>query len=107
MARAPFRSLQLRPVAGMRLIEAAFGFAAACALLGAVSPVRAQSTGQQATESQTITISGTTARKRNELAQDVPITMDVIGGQDLRDAGITVCESPAEIGEKVQAFLKL
>ena len=25
----------------------------------------------------------------------------------MRDAGITVCESPAEIGEKVQAFLKL
>lgn len=89
MARAPFRSLQLRPVAGMRLIEAAFGFAAACALLGAVGPVRAQSTGQQATESQTITITGTTARKRNELAQDVPITMDVIGGRDLKDAGIT------------------
>ena len=89
MARAPFRSLQLRPVAGMRLIEAAFGFAAACALLGAVGPARAQSTGQQATESQTITVTGTTARKRNEQAQEVPITMDVIGGQDLRDAGIT------------------
>ena len=89
MARAPFRSLQLRPVAGMRLIEAAFGFAAACTLLGAVGPARAQSTGQQATESQTITVTGTTARKRNEQAQDVPITMDVIGGRDLKDAGIT------------------
>ena len=89
MARAPFRSLQLRPVACMRLIEAAFGFAAACALLGAVGPARAQSTGQQVAESQSVTVTGTTARKRNELAQDVPITMDVIGGRDLKDAGIT------------------
>ena len=78
-----------QPGAGMRLIEAAFGVAAACALLGAAAPVRAQATAQPAAETQQITVTGTTARKRNEQAQDVPITMDVIGGQDLRDAGIT------------------
>lgn len=82
-----------RPVAGMRLIEAAFGVAAACALFTAVAPARAQPAGQSAAQPanalETVTITGTTARKRNELAQDVPITMDIIGGQDLRDAGIT------------------
>ena len=89
MARAPSPSLQLRPVAGMRLIESAFGFAAACALLGVVGTARAQSSQQPTAQAQQVTVTGTTARKRNELAQDVPIMMDVIGGQDLKDAGIT------------------
>ncbi len=91
MARAVShpRTQPARPVAGMRLIEAAFGFAAACALAGGAGEARAQSAGPQASENQTVTVTSTTARKRNELAQDVPITMDIIGGQDLRDAGIT------------------
>ena len=98
MARAPRTShpasLALpRPAAGVRLIQAAFGFAAACALFGAPA-VQAQTqtppAGSGASDAaQSITVTGTTARKRNEQAQDVPITMDVIGGQDLRDAGIT------------------
>jgi len=83
------RPRHFRPVAGMRLITAAFGLTSACALLGGAGVANAQSSGAQASESQSITITGTTARKRNEQAQDVPITMDVIGGQDLRDAGIT------------------
>ena len=91
MARAEpeSRPLQTRPVAGMRLVEAAFGLAAACVLAAAVAPARAQTAAPAASENQTITVTGTTARKRNEQAQDVPIAMDVIGGQDLRDAGIT------------------
>ena len=83
------RPLQPQPVVGMRLIEAAFGFAAACALLGAAGPVRAQAAPQPAADVQQVTVTATTARKRNEQAQDVPITMDIIGGQELRDAGIT------------------
>jgi len=82
-------SRHFRPVAGMRLITAAFGLTSACMLLGGVGVANAQSGGAQASESQTITVTGTTARKRNEQAQDVPIAMDIIGGQDLRDAGIT------------------
>jgi iron complex outermembrane receptor protein len=83
------RPRHFRPVAGMRLITAAFGLTSACALLGGAGVANAQSSGAQASESQSVTITGTTARKRNEQAQDVPIAMDVIGGQDLRDAGIT------------------
>jgi iron complex outermembrane receptor protein len=78
-------------VAGARLVQAAFGLAAVCVLAGAPA-ARAQTSSTAAgasDSSQTITVTGTTARKRNEQAQDVPITMDVIGGQDLRDAGIT------------------
>ena len=92
MALAPHdaRTRLARPSAGLRLVEAAFGFTAACALFAGATPAYAQATGQaSATADQTVTVTGTTARKRNEQAQDVPIAMDVIGGQDLRDAGIT------------------
>ncbi len=104
MARAPRSSrpaspaLQ-RPAAGVRLIQAAFGFAAACALFGAPA-VQAQTApaGSGASDAtQTITVTGTTARKRNELAQDVPITMDVIGGQELKDAGLTRVKDIASV----------
>jgi len=78
-----------RPSRGLRLIEAAFGFAAACALFTVTAPVRAQTSGQPEADTQTVTITSTTARKRNELAQDVPVSMDIIGGKDLKDAGIT------------------
>jgi iron complex outermembrane receptor protein len=78
-----------RPSTGLRLIEAAFGFAAACALFTVAVPVRAQASAQATADAQTVTITSTTARKRNELAQDVPIAMDVIGGKELKDSGIT------------------
>ena len=72
--------------AGARLVTAAYGLGLLGGMLVAL-PTSAQ-TGASAAPGQTIVIS-TTARKKNELAQDVPIAMDIVGGQDLRDAGVT------------------
>jgi len=93
MARASKlqRHFVLAPSAGARLVQAAFGVGLSCSLLGGAATASAQTSAQTSTadEGQNITITSTTARKRNELAQDVPITMDIIGGKDIKDSGIT------------------
>jgi iron complex outermembrane receptor protein len=53
-----------------------------------VQPARAQSSGNQAdSATQTVTIT-TSARKRKELVQDVPMSMELLTGKDLKEAGI-------------------
>jgi iron complex outermembrane receptor protein len=72
--------------AGARLVTAAYGLGLLGSVLVAL-PTAAQAQASAA-PGQTIVIS-TTARKKSELAQDVPIAVDIIGGQDLRDSGVT------------------
>jgi iron complex outermembrane receptor protein len=71
---------------GARLVTAAYGLGLLGSVLVAL-PTAAQAQASAA-PGQTIVIS-TTARKKSELAQDVPIAIDIIGGQDLRDSGVT------------------
>ena len=79
------------PSAVARLVQTAFGLGLGCGLIGAAGTAWAQqaAASAEATDGGNITVTSTTARKRNELAQDVPITMDIIGGKDIKDSGIT------------------
>ena len=53
-----------------------------------VQPARAQSSGTQAdAATQTVTIT-TSARKRKEAVQDVPMSMELLSGKDLQEAGV-------------------
>lgn len=81
---APGRRARLN--AGARLVTAAYGVG----LIGGVlSAMPAVAQAQSATDPTQRVVISTTARKKSELAQDVPIAIDILGGQDLRDAGVT------------------
>ena len=55
---------------------------------GLSAPAHAQASGTQAEgAAQTVTIT-TSARKRKEAVQDVPMSMELLGGKDLQEAGI-------------------
>lgn len=66
---------------------------ALCVGAGVATPAYAQTSGAQASgaqadaATQTITIT-TSARKRKELVQDVPMSMELLSGKDLQEAGI-------------------
>lgn len=79
-----------RQVLARRLNPIALAALTALGLGGllAAQPVRAQSTGTQADGgTQTIVIT-TSARKRKEAVQDVPMSMELLGGKDLQENGV-------------------
>jgi iron complex outermembrane receptor protein len=84
----PLRRNPLALSAGALVVQAVFGTCAGAVLLALPSTARAQASTAADTSAQTIVIT-TTARKKSELAQEVPITMDVIGGREIKDSGIT------------------
>lgn len=84
----PPRRNPLALSAGALVVQAVFGTCAGAVLLALPSTARAQASTAADTSAQTIVIT-TTARKKSELAQEVPITMDVIGGREIKDSGIT------------------
>ena len=73
---------------GALLVHAAFGSCASLCMLALPSVAQAQNTNSMDAALPTVTIT-TTARKKSESAQDVPIAMDIIGGKEIRESGIT------------------
>lgn len=68
--------------------QALFGACAGVAMLALPGAAHAQTQAAADAPAQTVVIT-TTARKKSEAAQDVPIAMDVIGGREIKDSGIS------------------
>jgi len=76
----------LTPRASALAVHVLLGTCSAAAIFTIPTEVHAQLASDSAT--QTVVIS-TTARKKSESAQDVPISMDIIGGREIKDSGIS------------------
>jgi iron complex outermembrane recepter protein len=85
------KRIRLNPIAAaLRTAPPALGIACLAALMpaGAAAQASAAPAAAATNVDQTIVIT-TAARKRKESLQEVPMSMDLITGQDIRDAGVT------------------